>query len=211
MSAPAVRLGAAALFLLLALPPARAWLEATMTRHMLLQIPLLVAVGVLLGGGLAGRVRRALLAAAGGPLGGLTAAAFASTYWMLPRALDAAVADGWAAAAKFATLPLLVGLPLALAWRPLGAVGRGFVWTNLISMLFFLGWLYVAAPVRVCNSYLIDDQTRAGWAMIQVAGLIFAAWFAALFVGRPRDARRGAIGDNGPRPTPASRGQPLFR
>lgn len=192
----------AAVFALLALPPARAWLEATMTRHMLVQMPLLVGLGFAVGHRLPARLRNRLLARAGGPLACLTAASFAATYWMLPRALDAAAAGGAAEAAKFLTLPLLIGLPTGLAWRALGVIGRGFVWTNLISMLLFAGWLYIAAPVRVCNNYLLDDQAQAGWWMIRIAALIFAAWFVALFTGR----RRGMMAVRGRHPgTPPRR------
>lgn len=174
-----------ALWGLLALPPVRYWLEASMTRHMIVQMPLLVAIGSVLAHSLSRQQRCRIVAAAGGPLALLTLASFASTYWMMPRALDLAVASGAADAVKFVTLPLLVGLPLALAWRPLGVLGRGFVWTNLISMLVFIGWLYIAAPLRVCNSYLVDDQARAGWWMVYAAAGIFATWLGALFVGKP--------------------------
>jgi len=174
-----------ALWSLLAMTPARQWLEASMARHMLVQMPLLVILGIALAHCLSPRQRCRIVAAVGGPLVLLTLASFASTYWMLPRALDLAVANGAADAVKFLTLPLLVGLPLALAWRPIGVLGRGFVWTNLISMLVFIGWLYIAAPLRVCNSYLVDDQARAGWWMVYAAAGIFAGWLAALFVGSP--------------------------
>ena len=93
-------------------------------------------------------------------------ALFASSYWMLPRALDAALTEPLAEVGKFLSLPLLVGFPLVLAWRRLTLIGRGFVWTNFISMLAVLGWLYIVAPVRVCNSYLVNDQEHAGWYMV---------------------------------------------
>jgi len=35
-----------------------------------------------------------------------------------------------AGAPPVTSLPALVGLPLALAWRRLSAIGRGFVWTS---------------------------------------------------------------------------------
>jgi len=172
-----------ALYLLLATPPLRAWLEATMSGHMLVQIPLLAAVGFAACRLLPARRLDALLAAAGGAVPYVVLATFASGWWMLPRALDAALASPLVEAAKFASLPALVGLPLALAWRRLGVIGRGFVWTNFISMLAVLGWLYLAAPLRVCNSYLVDQQQSAGWLMVKLAVLLFACWLGSLFVG----------------------------
>jgi hypothetical protein len=189
-----------ALYLLLATPPARAWLEATMSAHMLVQIPLLAALGFIACRLLTPRRQKALLAAAGGALPCVVLATFASTYWMLPRALDEALASPLVEAAKFVSLPALVGVPLALAWRRLGAIGRGFIWTNFISMLAVLGWLYIAAPMRVCNSYLVDQQESAGWLMVKVALLLFAAWLASLFIGghcehgEPRSAPSNTVG-----------------
>ncbi|MBI2308212.1 MAG: hypothetical protein HYU78_13000 [Rhodocyclales bacterium] len=178
-------LGAGAAYLLLTLPPVRHWLEASMASHMLVQMPLLVALGMVAVRLLPAGRRRRLRNGFGGPLACLTAATFASAYWMLPRALDAAIGEPLAEFAKFVSLPLLVGLPLALAWESFGLIGRGFVWTNLISMQVFLGWLYVAAPLRVCNNYLVDDQLRVGWLLITLAGLLFAGWLGALFRGAP--------------------------
>ncbi|MFZ5509067.1 MAG: hypothetical protein ACOZCP_03325 [Pseudomonadota bacterium] len=175
--------GGAAVFLLLALPPVRGWLEASMTAHMLVQIPLLAATGFALHWAIPERRREALRAAAGGPLPFLLTALFASAYWMLPRALDAALLDGRAELAKFLSLPLLVGWPLALAWERLGLIGRGFVWTNFISMLAVLGWLYLAAPMRVCNGYLVLQQHDAGMWMIRLSLALFLWWLGSLFVG----------------------------
>lgn len=197
---------ALAILFVLALPPMRAWLEGSMTTHMLIQIPLLSVAGFALGRALPPSQRAALRRMAGGPLPYVLIASFASSYWMLPRALDAALVDPLAAIAKFASLPLLVGAPLALAWERLGLIGRGFVWTNFFSMLAVLGWLYVAAPVRVCNSYLAADQQDAGWWMIRLAIALFLAWLAALFVGhapagtRPAASMSAAI--NQARPAP---------
>lgn len=172
-----------ALYLFLAMPAARALLEATMTAHMLVQIPLLAVTGILACRLLPERRQDALLAAVGGPIACVLIALFASSYWMLPRALDGALANPLMETAKFISLPALVGLPLALAWRQLSMIGRGFVWTNFISMLAVLGWLYIAAPARVCNSYLVDQQASAGWLMVNLALLLFAWWLATLFVG----------------------------
>jgi hypothetical protein len=183
------------LYLLLASPPARAWLEGSMTGHMLLQIPLLAAVGFVASRLLPQRVQAGLLAGAGGATPFVLIAFFASSYWMLPRALDGALASPLHEAAKFVSLPLLVGLPIGLAWMRLGLIARGFVWTNMFSMLLVLGWLYINAPVRVCNNYLVDQQEDAGWAMVKLAGLLFAGWLASLFVGGvPVPGESGAAG-----------------
>lgn len=182
--------GIAILYLWLASPPARAWLEASMSGHMLIQIPLLAAIGLAAGRLLPEWRQQALRELAGGPISCVVIALFASSYWMLPRALDAALVDPVAEAAKFLSIPLLVGLPLGLSWAQLNVIGRHFVWTNVISMIAVLGWLYIAAPVRLCNNYLVDQQEQAGWWMVNLSLLMFAWWLFALFIGdRTIDAR----------------------
>ncbi|MCW8903352.1 hypothetical protein [Sedimenticola sp.] len=170
-------------YLLLATPMARGWLEMTMSSHMLVQIPLLVAIGFLAIRVLPKARQTALLTAVGGTLPCVLLAVIASTYWMLPRALDAALASSSVELAKFVTLPALVGAPLSLAWQRLAIIGRGVIWTNFISMLAVLGWLYIVAPVRVCNNYSVFEQERAGWLMVVLAVSLFFAWLCRLFVG----------------------------
>lgn len=177
------RFATATLYVLLATPAARAWMEATMTGHMLVQIPLLAVIGAAASRLLPERVQTLLLARVGGAIPCVLLASFASGYWMLPRALDAALSNPWIEAAKFFSLPLLVGLPLGLAWKQLEVIGRGFVWSNAISMLLVLGWLYITAPVRVCNNYLADQQESAGWWMVKLALLAFTCWLGSFFVG----------------------------
>lgn len=185
-------LAAAVLVLLLALPPLRAWMEAGMVLHMLVQIPLLAAAGALGARALPPRLKRRLAGYNARGLPFMLLAALVSSYWMLPRALDAALADPWMEVAKFASLPLLVGLPLALSWRPLGPIGRGFVAANFISMAAVGGWLYIVAPVRVCNSYLADEQALAGWLLLAVAGVLSIAWAAPAFISRSVPAAAAA-------------------
>jgi hypothetical protein len=176
-------IGLGVLYLLLGMPMARDWLEASMSSHMLVQMPLLVVIGILACRMLPADWQNSFLAHVGGSVPCVMVALFASSYWMLPRALDAALNDSMAEVGKFLSLPLLVGFPLVLAWRRLTLIGRGFVWTNFISMLAVLGWLYIVAPVRVCNSYLVNDQESAGWYMVMVAVLLFLWWLGTLLVG----------------------------
>lgn len=170
---------------LLALSPLRQLLESSMRLHMLLQLPLLAALGAVAALQLDEAAQRRLSGWLGGTPACLLLALFTSTYWMLPRALDAALGDTAAEIAKFISLPLGLGLPLALVWQRIGAVGRGFILTKLISMLAFGGWLYIAAPLRLCNNYLLDEQTSAGWLMLQLAALLFITWLTRLLFAQP--------------------------
>lgn len=172
------------LWLLLMLPPARHALEATMTLQMLVQLPLLVLAGWWLVEFLPRRMFEPL---AGWNLGGVSGFVLASVValvWMLPRALDAALDVPWVEAAKFASVPLLVGAPLAISWPRAGFVVRGVFLLEAIAMAFRLGWLYWVSPVRLCSNYLLDDQQRLGQIMlaIGVAACLLVAW--QLIAGR---------------------------
>jgi hypothetical protein len=165
-----IRAYAGALLLIaLAIPPVRHGLERVMFAHMLVQIPLLAIAGVLAASALPVSVKARVRDWNRGGVSGTLLALLVSSWWMVPRALDWALASPLMEAAKFTTLPLLVGAPIALSWSPLGGMGRGFVVANVLPMWAVVGWLYIAAPVRVCNYYLVDQQVVAG------AGLLSAA------------------------------------
>ncbi len=145
---------------------------------MLEQLPLLASVGYLLGVGPGVRVTRLLARWNHRGVTGFLLASLASAYWMLPRLLDASVTAPAIAASKFLSVPLLVGLPLALSWPRSGFVVRGLFLLELIATLFRLGWLYLVSPLRLCNNYLIDDQQRLGQMLIAVGAmlLLWIAW-----------------------------------
>jgi len=174
--------GAVLLFVALAMPWTRHALERVMIGHMLIQIPLLAITGVLMVQALPASVTTRIARWNGGGVSGTLLAIVASSWWMVPRALDWAIASPGMEAAKFVTLPLLVGVPLALSWAPLGALGRGFVIANVLPMWAVVGWAYVAAPVRVCNYYLVDQQVVTGVGLLTLSVALGAATGAMAFL-----------------------------
>ncbi len=158
-----------------ALFAARRLLEERMTTQMLLQIPLLVGVGAALGGAMPRRWRALLEPWNRGGVSGFVLATLTLTYWMLPRALDAAVDEPLVDLAKHVSLPLLAGLPIAASWPGAGFIVRGVVLLEFIATFFRLGWLYVVTPSRLCNNYLLDDQRRLGESLL-VIGVALSAW-----------------------------------
>lgn len=161
--------GAVLAFVALALPWTRHALERVMIGHMLVQIPLLVIVGVLMARALPPAFTTRLAKWNAGGVSGMLLALIASSWWMVPRALDSALASPPMEVTKFVTLPLFVGVPLALSWGALGAMGRGFVIANVLPMWAVVGWAYAAAPVRVCNYYLVDQQVIAGLGLLSLS------------------------------------------
>ncbi len=172
------------LFLVLLTPPVKHALEASMTIQMLVQIPLLITVGLLM--------MRALPASGVAAtsdwnyrgISGLVLATVTSTFWMLPLSLDAAVTSPLAAVAKYLSVPLLIGLPLALSWPRMSFVIRGVFLTECIATFFRLGWLYLASPERLCNLYMLDDQQRLGHYMLWIGAALFLGIVWKLIWGR---------------------------
>jgi hypothetical protein len=173
----------------LAAAPLRAMLEARMATHMLVQLPLLAIAGALLVHPLVPRLQARLQHVDGNGIATALVAVFASSYWMLPRALDAALSQPWVEFAKFVTLPLLVGGPVRLAIGRLSAVSVGFFLANVLSMWAAAGWLYRAFPARLCNYYLIEDQILAGSLLVLLATALAALWLSSFFVGARRQLR----------------------
>jgi hypothetical protein len=153
----------------LALPGMREALERVMAPHMLLQIPLLGMAGALAATGLPLEWKRRIDGWNRGGVSGTLLALIAGSWWMVPRALDLALGSPAMELAKFVTLPLFVGAPLALSWNHLGFIGRGFVIANVLPMWAVVGWLYLVAPVRLCNFYLVEQQVSAGLGLLGAA------------------------------------------
>ena len=175
----------ACVWLVLAAPGFRAWLESSMALHMLVQLPLLAAIGYCLGGmwmrsrpqGAAARTLGAVQSFNAGGATGLIAASFVMVLWMLPRCLDLARLDGAVDALKFISVPA-AGLAVALSWPRLPAIARAVVHLEVIATLLRFGWGYLAADERLCLAYLADDQQRTGELLLWLgaAYAVAVAW-----------------------------------
>lgn len=213
--APAV---AVALVMLLLAPALRRWLESSMTVQMLVQLPALAACGALLARGVPSRLMQALEPWNRSGVSALVLASVSAAFWMLPRALDAGVMQPPVTALKYVTLPLLVGLPLALAWPRMSFVVKGVLALEAIATLFRLGWLYLASPDRLCTLYRIDDQQRLGGWLLALGGLATLAVASKLLFGRfgmsetvdpARAAEAAAESGAHPEPVAPRHGRPL--
>jgi hypothetical protein len=182
---PWVEAAAAALLCVLALPMARQLLESGMSRHMLVQYPLLAACGFLLAGALpaAWRIRVARWNVLG--ISGLLAAALVLGVLMIPRVLDLALVEGRVELAKWLAL-LACGAALRLSWRPAGLLVQGFFLGNVLPMTAVAGYLYQDSPIRLCNAYLLDDQRRLGQLLVDICIAIALVWLAGAMVALMR-------------------------
>ena len=190
-------LAAAGIWLLLGVPPMRAWLESSMALHMLVQLPLLAWIGYCSGrawlrstpAGGAGRALGVVQSFNGGGLTGILGASFVMVLWMLPRLLDLARLDGLADAIKFISVPL-AGLAVALSWLRLPVIARAVVHLEVIATLARFGWGYLASDQRLCLAYLAEEQQAVGELLLWLGGAyaICVAWrpmFAGVLRARP--------------------------
>jgi hypothetical protein len=180
-------------WLVLWLPPVRSALESDMALHMAVQMPLLIALGTLVAAVARAHEPRWLAAADWLGIAGIVAVVLGTSFWMMPRALDQAIADSWFDLVKFLTLPILVGMPLGLSWRRMPPLGRAFIWANFIPKLGAVGGLYLGAPTRLCAYYRLDQQELAGWTLIAVAVALGVTWFIAAFIGWTPSATRSSM------------------
>ncbi|HET7561336.1 MAG TPA: hypothetical protein VFJ87_03025 [Rhodanobacteraceae bacterium] len=172
------------LWLALALPPVRHVLEASMTLQMLVQIPLLAVAGGLSWPWLPRRARDWLDGWNRSGISGIVLVSLVAMVWMLPRSMDAALEVAWVELAKFTSVPLLIGLPLALSWPRAGFVVRGVFLAEVIATAFRMGWLYLVSPVRLCSNYLIGDQRLLGDCLLAIGALTVLLLVWKLMWGR---------------------------
>ena len=161
-----------------------------MTRHMLVQYPLLALCGALLASWLlAVRSEHAwvrqtpVLPGSGWNAHGMTGlfgAAMVLALLMIPRVLDLALVHPWMEFAKMTAL-VACGAAIRLSWRPAGRLVQGFFLGQVLPMTAVAGTLYESSTTRVCNAYLLDDQVLLGQSLVWVAAVIALAWLAALF------------------------------
>jgi hypothetical protein len=151
--------------------------------HMLVQYPLLAVSGFALGTG------RKIPTGWVGPL--LVLSISTLLFWMLPRSLDGALQSWTLHLGKFATLPLLFGMPLALTWPHLHPILRGILKAEAVSMVAVMSFLYTHAPIRICNSYLFSDQVRLGYGFAVAAIALAIVWSIPAFLGTAEHSGMG--------------------
>ena len=175
------------MLLVLLVPQLRRTLESDMALHMLLQFPLLLLAGWLLAKGVPVRLTARLQQWNHAGIAGLLLVSMVLMFWMIPRALDMALTSSVLEFSKFLSLTV-AGAALQLSWQPAGMIVRGFFLGNVLPMMMVAGWLYIEAPVRVCNAYLTSDQVRTGSGLLALALAGSVAWLLLFFMPADRSA-----------------------
>lgn len=170
-------------------PALREWLELSMARHMLIEFPLLLAAGAAAAASITPRMHARVAPFDYLGLTGLTWFSLTLAYWMIPAALDAALAHGALAVTKYASL-LAAGcaLRISLAHAPIAM--QAFFIGNCVWMTATVGLLYQELPQQLCLFYLQDAQVRAGEGLVGVAVIGGVVWcVAALRANTTRHAQ----------------------
>ncbi len=170
--------------LLIAAVALRHDLELTMTRHMLVQIPMLLVAGIACSRCLSALQNESVLlrrleAWNAHGLTGLLVFLLTTAYWMIPRALDNAVASISAEQAKMVSL-FVAGFLLPASLARANTILQLFFLGNFAAMMAIVGMLYQDAPQRLCNFYLVDDQVTAGMGLVSLAIIIPLLWCLCL-------------------------------
>lgn len=171
------------IFGLLILPPIRVFLESIMIAHMLIQMPLLIVAGALLDGVIIERYDHLFSKWDTDGVASILIVLFVTLYWMLPRTMDEALSLWFIELFKFISLPI-VGIALRYSWIKLRTVGKSFIFLNYISMFAMMSWIYIDAPMRVCNNYLEDEQKILGWGFLVITLFMLIYLLQLVFLDR---------------------------
>lgn len=169
----ACQLAGIALAAVVLTPPVARLLEAHMLSHMLVQITALWLAGAMMAWPVHGSHHFDRWNMAGVP--GLLAVSLVLAFWMLPIALDHAVASAAWDAAKALSL-LLAGAVGVVSWRRAPLVIQAFFVGNIVWMSIAIGMLYQDDGPRLCNAYLLDDQGNTGLALVLLSLAAAGLW-----------------------------------
>jgi len=162
-------------YALLLLPPVVHWMESIMIVHMLIQLPLLIIAGYLIGNDMIKRLAPFFEKWNANGVPGILVFVFITMYWMLPRAMDEALSFWYVEWFKFISLPI-AGIFIADSWNKIKGTGKAFVYLNYLPMFALMAWLYIDSPIQICNNYLETEQKVLGW------GLAFITLFMVLYI-----------------------------
>ena len=145
---------------------------------MVVQMPLLVLAGALMGRALRKRLAWPTLASFNHfGLTGFMAAQAMVAYWMLPSAIDRAVVNPGIDALKLLTL-FISGVLLHDAFRRAPVALQLFFIGYWVSMMCWLGIYLATTDLRLCNAYSLQSQVSTGGGLLALGLLLGAVWVA---------------------------------
>lgn len=148
----------------------REFLESRMSFHMLLEYPLLIAIGwcyasILLRTKYGYRFHSTLAYIDWQGLFGMTFSLMVGVVWMIPAMLDFAIMQESFAIAKYFSL-FAVGFLLNSSWFRMSDEMSSFLIGNVSWMGITAGILYFDYPIQLCVNYQQQDQILTGAGLI---------------------------------------------
>lgn len=148
--------------------PLDPFFDMSMSRHMLLQMPLLAGLGYMtckLWPGV--RLHDAAHA-----MSAITFAAGSLLFWMLPRSLDMAVGVAWVDQVMHANM-LLAGWSVAAGIPQLVFHIKMAFGLYGVAMVLAAGAIFAATAVPVCSNYTVQQQYESGVLLLWAGGMLF--------------------------------------
>ena len=150
------------------LPPVDSYLDAHMSRHMLIQLPVLLGLGFT-----AGHVWRSLRVRHLALGLGCTLFTLGSiVFWTMPLSLDTAVLSFWVDQGMHANM-LVAGWSLALGLPSLAFYAKMAFGVYGLAMILTAGVVYSASLSPVCAVYSIQQQHLTGKLLCVLGGAAF--------------------------------------
>jgi len=158
----------------------RRFVELNMVHHMIWQFPALIIGGFRLGKYLPAYWCLNFERYDQLGLSGMVFFIATTSIWMIPLAIDLAVQIPFIDALKFISL-WLTGLVLSQSWQRAGDAVQAFFLISWAMMVVTIGMLYQETDIRLCNSYLTNEQADTGTGLMMTASMLVVIWFFRLF------------------------------
>lgn len=175
------------LFIFLALPPVVKISESIMVIHMHMQMPLLVISGMLMTPYLKQKFPKFFAKWNSDGVPGIILFFIIISYWMIPRAMDDAIANLGVEVFKFISFPFLAGVPLRDSWGKLTKRWKNITYIVITLLFGLMAWIYIFAPTQLCNNYLVTEQKALGWTFLFMALCVLIYFIQTLFIHEEDD------------------------
>lgn len=158
----------------LSLWPLRAVIIEDMFWHMNIQIPLLIAVGVMIQIPVSAFSQTLSRFNAYG-LNSFIASQVILAFWMLPISIDRAIIHWEYDLAKMISL-ILCGWLIQVSFKKTTVVIEIFFVGYFLAMMLWVGFYYIQSDVRLCNVYSQESQQYAGGGLMFFAVVVSLVW-----------------------------------
>ena len=163
--------------------PLNGWLSATMPRHQIIQLPVMLVLGLILGTNFSRLIIKDLY-------WGIAVLIFimaSLTFWMLPRSIDLSVLDHSFNRAMHFNM-LFAGVLLMAVLRGIILEIKILFLGMLSAMLLVTGFTLRTFDILLCSSFDIEQQKQTGLYWIIIGSLMFLLTFFIFFkaVGQPK-------------------------